>query len=539
MNRQPENQSKKYSVLFADIDSGRMKIPQFQRDFVWDKGQTAKLIDSVIKGFPVGTLIIWKTRERLRHLRQIGNIKLPEPPSGDSIQYVLDGQQRITSLYAVRKGLRITRDGRVIDYKDICIDLSVDADSQEECVFEEVPESTKAISVFKLLTQDITEFDEFEKEERKKIHLYRERLTGYDFSVIEIPEYNINEACEIFTRINTGGKVLSLFEIMVAKTYDLDSDFDLAEKYEELLYSENSQEKSLEDAGFETIPAMTVLHCVSTHILASIKSSSILSLDRKAVIAAWPNVKSTMFTAIDHLQSNLGVAVSRLLPYSALLVPFSYFFDRNELKPADEKQSILLAEFFYWASLGSRYTSAVATKMTADLHKMDDILKHKRPSYQDEDTSFSPEYLAERSFSINDAFSKAIVCLLASKNPLSLSNNGKIKLNNSWLHKSSSKNLHHIFPKAYIRSRTGEELNPNCIGNIMISDDFMNKRVFKARSPKDYFADIIENNKNYIQALATHFIDEQSLKYISKNDYKSFLNHRGTLISAELNRITS
>ena len=73
----------------------------------------------------------------------------------------------------------------------------------------------------------------------------------------------------------------------------------------------------------------------------------------------------------------------------------------------------------------------------------------------------------------------------------------------------------------------------------MISDDFMNKRVFKARSPKDYFADIIENNKNYIQALATHFIDEQSLKYISKNDYKSFLNHRGTLISAELNRITS
>ena len=102
--QQPENQSKKYNVLFTDIDVGRIKVPQFQRNFVWSKVQTAKLLDSILKGFPIGTFIFWRTRERLRHIRNIGNIELPDPDHGDFVEYVLDGQQRITSLYAVRKG---------------------------------------------------------------------------------------------------------------------------------------------------------------------------------------------------------------------------------------------------------------------------------------------------------------------------------------------------------------------------------------------------------------------------------------------------
>ena len=50
--KQPENQSKTYSSLFTQIDDGYIKIPQFQREFVWSKVQTAKLIDSIIKGYP-------------------------------------------------------------------------------------------------------------------------------------------------------------------------------------------------------------------------------------------------------------------------------------------------------------------------------------------------------------------------------------------------------------------------------------------------------------------------------------------------------
>jgi uncharacterized membrane-anchored protein YhcB (DUF1043 family) len=47
----PENANKKYEALFLEIDSGQIKLPMFQREFVWDKEQSAKLIDSILKGY--------------------------------------------------------------------------------------------------------------------------------------------------------------------------------------------------------------------------------------------------------------------------------------------------------------------------------------------------------------------------------------------------------------------------------------------------------------------------------------------------------
>lgn len=154
--QQPENQSKKYTTLFTAIDEGYIKIPQFQRDFVWEKERTAKLIDSIIKGFPVGPFILWKTHEELRHIRNIGNAVLPTTPKGDATQYVLDGQQRITSLYAVRKGLIITKEGKGIDYKDLAIALDVNPDQEDEVVSLEPPPCRRSISVYDLLDQTIS-----------------------------------------------------------------------------------------------------------------------------------------------------------------------------------------------------------------------------------------------------------------------------------------------------------------------------------------------------------------------------------------------
>lgn len=75
---QPEPQGRPFSTLISDIETGRIKIPQFQRDFVWTKDKSAKLLDSIIRGFPIGTFILWKTKEQLRTVRNIGNAELPE-----------------------------------------------------------------------------------------------------------------------------------------------------------------------------------------------------------------------------------------------------------------------------------------------------------------------------------------------------------------------------------------------------------------------------------------------------------------------------
>lgn len=533
--KQPENHSKKYSVLFADIDAGRTKLPRFQRDFVWDKAQTAKLIDSILKGFPVGTFIIWKTRDRFRHFRELGNLPLPEPPSGDSVQYVLDGQQRITSLYAVRKGLRITRDGRVIDYKDICIDLDAPGGPEEEIVYADAPAGRRTISVHDLLSMDVTDFDAYGKDERRKIHEYRAALTGHDFSVIEIPEYDIDTACEIFTRINTGGKELSLFEIMVAKTFDPDSGFDLERKYLDLVDGDDGG-KSLIDASFETIPAITILQCIAAHLKGGIRHGDILRLDRQAVVDSWPHVKETIFAAIDHMQSHLGVAVSRILPYPVLLVAFSNFFDRNELKPADHDQTRYLAEYFYRAGLSNRYSSGVAVKMVADLQKMKSIAQGKRPSYKGEDLEITPDTFRTKPFAINDAFSKTVLCLLASKGPRNLQTNGLIKLNNSWLRKSSSRNIHHIFPKAWVKKHGKPDWDANVIANIMLADEYLNQRVMTSKSPRQYLETIGIAKPDLHSLMHTHLLDEESISAAEKNSFHDFLLHRSQVILADLRR---
>ena len=99
-----EPQSFHITDLINDVKRGYIKIPQFQRDFIWSKEKAASLMDSILKGYPIGTMILWKTKEALRAIRNLGGVDLPETPSGDFIQYVLDGQQRLTSIFATLIG---------------------------------------------------------------------------------------------------------------------------------------------------------------------------------------------------------------------------------------------------------------------------------------------------------------------------------------------------------------------------------------------------------------------------------------------------
>ena len=94
--QQPQPGSQLLSVVLHEIERGSVKVPQFQRDFVWSRDKSAKLLDSLLKGFPIGTFILWRTKEELRSIRNLGGVKLQQTPEGDSIQYVLDGQQRLT-----------------------------------------------------------------------------------------------------------------------------------------------------------------------------------------------------------------------------------------------------------------------------------------------------------------------------------------------------------------------------------------------------------------------------------------------------------
>ena len=534
---QPENQSKKYQHLFAGIDSGQIKIPKFQRDFVWNKEQTAKLIDSIIKGYPIGTFIFWKTDEELRHVKEIGNAVLPEAKKGDSVLYVLDGQQRITSLFAVQKGIRISKDGKEIDYRDISINLLADPDEDDQIVHVDPISDSESISVYKLLNGSLTDFfqEYSDKSIIEKIDIYRKRLTGYDFSTIVITEYPLDTACEIFTRINTGGTELTLFEIMVAKSFDQQRNFDLAYEYDFLL-DNNGAGKDLEDAGYETIPAVTILQCISVHLCQQARRRDILKLPKNEIIDSWPTIKNGIFHAVDYLRTRLRVPVSRLLPYNALLVPFSYFFIRNAAKAPTSAQNKLLSQYFWWASLSQRFSSAVESKLALDIKRMQEILKEKSPSYKSEEVNLDIEELQEYWFSTGDAFCKAILCLYAYFEPKSFEDDSLVKIDNSWLKVANSKNYHHFFPKSFLRKQGYADWEANVILNITIVDDYLNKRKIGTKAPSTYIAAFSKTNPDIEETMKTHLISNMRTYGILDDDYEKFLKKRGLKVIQELNK---
>src|SRR5947209_14846370 len=89
------------SQMMSRILNGEVRIPSFQRGFIWDADRVAHLLDSMYKGYPFGTLLFWRTKTPLKTERRLGPFQLPEPKVDYPIDYILDGQQRTTSIFGV------------------------------------------------------------------------------------------------------------------------------------------------------------------------------------------------------------------------------------------------------------------------------------------------------------------------------------------------------------------------------------------------------------------------------------------------------
>lgn len=536
---QPENHNKKYESLFNEIDTGQIKLPMFQREFVWEKEQSAKLIDSIIKGFPIGTFIFWKTREELRSYKDVGNHKLPDTPKGDYVQYILDGQQRITSLYAIRKGIRINKDGREVDYKDIFIDLVMPPESDESLTTTDTPsedDSGRYISVHRLLTSQISDlFDEFDKEMLRRIEFYKGKLVNYDFSTITIKDYPIEIACEIFSRINTGGKSLTIFEIMVAKTYDESRCFDLADRFETLRDGSEEEKRCLAEAKFDTLPESVVMQCVSAIVSKAVRGRDILKIKRDVFIDTWQLMVESLFSAVDFIRSELRIPVSHLLPYPALAIPLTYFFYHTKNKKPSNKQIKLLEQFFYWCGVTERYSSASDTKITDDLNKVDMIVNGVEPKYLEGELSISKDKIKQTYFSTGNAFCKSILCLLVYNQPRSFDTDGIVILDNSNLKIASSRNYHHFFPKKYLEVYS-KDAEPNLISNITLIDGYSNKHRIGKKPPSDYIGKFSEDNSQIENTLKSHLINDTKEFGIDSDDYDAFIDKRSFEISSALTK---
>ena len=524
---QSEPQSLPFANLLNEIEKGTVKVPQFQRQFVWQKQKCADLLDSILKGYPIGTFILWKTRETLRSVRDIGGATLPETPEGDFIEYVLDGQQRLTSLFAAVKGLKIDREDSVDNFAEIYIDLNSDDNGTIVVIESGGKQFEDVISVVDLVNGSLKSLFQYPERHHQRLSDLKSRISSYTFSSVLVKEATIDVATEIFTRINVTAKPLSVFEIMVAKTFDAEQDFDLAEQYEMLI-------DSLGEVNYETVSDAAVLQTVSCMIAQDCDKKTILKLDKRQFIETWPRAFDAIERAVDYFRSYFRIPVSALLPYGALIVPFAYFFSKHNDKPLGDMQK-RLQDFFWRVSLTGRYSYSLESRIAQDLKRIDLILEGNDVTY-DQPVDLTPEFIMENgTFNAGRSYIKALLCLLTHAQPKSFADSALVTISNDWLKQANSRNYHHFFPKAYLKKTIGDDWRMNHIANITIVDDFLNKRVIRDKAPSKYMAQFARHNEDIQGTMQSHLID-LAKSGVSEDDFEAFIIARCRRFSRELRK---
>ncbi len=315
---------------------------------------------------------------------------------------------------------------------------------------------------------------------------------------------------------------------MVAKTFDYEKDFDLSEKYQQLI-------DNLKPLDYETISDATVLQTVSMIISGECKRQVILKLDKNEFINVWDGAIDAIERTIEYFKSYYRIPVSQLLPYNALIVPFAYFFFNHKNKPTGIKQKYL-QDYFWRCSLSGRYSSSVESKLAQDIKRIDKILADELPSYDwpiDTSTSF---IIDNGWFSAGRSYIKAILCIYAYAQPKSFNDNSIVNISNYWLKQANSKNYHHFFPRAYLKKQNEEEVYINHILNITIVDDFLNKREIGAKAPSKYMNNFQKINPDLADSMKSHLINDLDLFGIWDDDYDAFFENRAKLLSKEIEK---
>lgn len=213
LEERPEARAFKIEDLMLQIRAGRLRIPSFQRRLAWDRNDARKLVDSLYRGYPVGTLLFWETEAQAEHL-QWGELRLDTPHLSNAL-LVVDGQQRLVSLARVLLSSDEDMDDFALlfdldrrSFHFVSPTLRIEEDPARWLPLNRLLDSER---LFEWLYEH-----QSSRERREQALLLGKRLREYD-----IPAYIVRSGSdatlrEIFGRLNSTGKRLSDAEVFDA-----------------------------------------------------------------------------------------------------------------------------------------------------------------------------------------------------------------------------------------------------------------------------------------------------------------------------------
>lgn len=458
--------------LLSDVTKGNIKIPVFQREYVWNDEQIMSLLDSIYMGYPVGSILLWSTKHALKHERNVGGFVLPNTPEDYPVNYVLDGQQRLTTLYGVFHSDSETELPELAERFSVCF-----VPETEEFVHASVADPTKSINLRNILdtTKLLPELQRFSKDDSAKIATLTERFKDYEFPVVTIKDRTNQEVCRVFQRINSSGTSLSTLELLAAWTWS--DQFNLRNQIQELL-------DRLADKGYDGIGENMVMRCLASVVSGGIEPDSLVDAHPDELIAGMSKMKQATFGAVDFLEKEFNIRNFIFVPFPIMIVPLVHFFALN-LKPS-AKQRLALRKWFWHCAFSQRYKAGTNSYVMEDLKLMERLAAEEDvfASLKEE----VPPAFFKRTWRINSTAAKAAICLLAQLEPRSFLNNSRFDLGNT-LSSYNARQFHHIYPKSFLGTQGIPFHESNVIANVCLLTASDNNSI-SDKDPKNYFGHV-------------------------------------------------
>lgn len=362
--------------LLEAIDQGRLRVPRFQRPFVWKPPDMLALLDSIYKGYPIGSLLLWESAKRLESLDIIGPRQVPNPRTG-LLTYILDGHQRLATLYGslclpgdYPRGVRL-QEWRWWIWFDLKKKQFTHVSKGEpdpwllplRAILRTTDFLEQARRIQGACKEDASVLIEEAENLAQKVKRYKLSITG-------IKGGSLDQAVEIFSRLNTKGKPMSPDQMVSALTYrEGEGGMDLSQRIDEIL-------EKLGVYHFGQIKRSTVFRAIMAAAEKDIYStgSELESLGKglgKDLGPAVDAAEQALERAARFFHEELRLPGDRLLPYSHQMLMLSEFF-RHCPKP-DEGQREVLKRWFWATSLSGWFAGANTTQIDNALDEMKEL----------------------------------------------------------------------------------------------------------------------------------------------------------------------
>lgn len=343
-----------FEELIEQVRNGVLRVPRFQRGFVWRQDQVLQLFESIKQRYPIGSLLIWRTRGRYSSFGQLGPIAVPdnEPMAPAEVGYVLDGHQRLSTLYGVlalseETALALKGSQRVfLVYYDL---------STEKFAHVRVPNYCQLPLRYLLAAEDhLTPWIDSRRDktlpnsaERAKWDLWRRRaltlqttFAQYRVPYLDVTDAELDEAVNIFWRLNSQGSRVRRAEVFAALTWQ-DGAFDFMGAATRLLQEFPSF------TNFGTEPILRALLASLDENIYADDWETVLDTHKSSLPGKMDEVREAFARAIDFLAQSIGALSGRVVPYALQLVLLTEFFRLCQSPDAESRRQL---EHWLWAS---------------------------------------------------------------------------------------------------------------------------------------------------------------------------------------------